>query len=298
MTNQRPPIVENLGNGVRRVLAPNPSAMTYWGTNTYIVGTGRVAIIDPGPDDPEHMIAILNALRPGERISHIFVTHTHLDHSPLSRPLSHETGAPIYAFGDALAGRSTTMVELSTKGLTGGGEGVDHDFKPDVLLRDKQLISGDDWSLRAIHTPGHFGNHLCFQWGELIFSGDFVMGWSTSLVSPPDGDLTDYMNSLKHLAKLDARTYYSGHGAPIVNPKERTDWLIYHRLERERAILEALKPNPMSIQKLTRSVYVDIDKGLLPLAERNVFAHLIDLSDRALVNAKPNLSLTAVFSLI
>src|SRR5690606_22452615 len=176
--------------------------MTERGTNTYLLGEGAVSVIDPGPADPAHLAAIRAALAPGERIARIFVTHAHKDHSPLARPLAEATGAPVLAFGDARAGRSARMAALGDE--VGGGEGVDAGFAPDEILRDGARIEAGGRLLEAVHTPGHFGNHLCFRWGSALFSGDHVMGWAPSLVSPPDGDLTDFMASLDRLEPLGA----------------------------------------------------------------------------------------------
>ena len=186
---------ETLAIGLRRVLAPNPSPMTFRGTNTYLVGERELAVIDPGPDSDSHLEALLAALTPGQSISHIVVTHAHIDHSPLAAQLAKRTGAKIWAFGDASAGRSPVMQDLASQGLAGGGEGVDAAFQPDQIVGHGDQISGDGWTLDAIHTPGHFGNHLAFGWNDVCFTGDHVMGWASSLVSPPDGDLTDFMAS-------------------------------------------------------------------------------------------------------
>ncbi|WP_343078730.1 MBL fold metallo-hydrolase [Ostreiculturibacter nitratireducens] len=263
--------------GLRRVLAPNPSPMTFRGTNTYILGEGRVAVIDPGPALPAHYDAILAALRAGESVSHILVTHSHLDHSPLARPLAEATSAPIYAFGTSEAGRSELMRELAASGLAEGGEGVDRDFQPDETLSDGDEIGGSSWSLRALHTPGHFGNHLCFLWGDAAFSGDHVMGWATSLVSPPDGDMGAYMESLARLASCRARVLYPGHGSAIEDPAARMAYLAAHRRERESQILAALAKGPANAATLASRVYTETPPALLPAAARNVFAHLIDL---------------------
>ncbi|MDH5798483.1 MAG: MBL fold metallo-hydrolase [Paracoccaceae bacterium] len=294
----RPNVVEWLEPGLRRVLAPNPSPMTHWGTNSYIIGEGNVALIDPGPSDAGHLQALLDALGPGERISHILVTHSHVDHSPLARPLAEITGAPILAFGDSRAGRSAVMLDLAARGLTGGGEGVDTAFAPDEVLKDGQEVAGNGWSLNAIWTPGHFGNHICFQWDDIVFSGDHLMGWAPSLVSPPDGDLTAFMASTQRLVDLAPRVCLPGHGAPVVAPAERAIWLLAHRKGRETSILQALASGgPQDITTLTRAIYVDIPEAMHPMAARNLFAHLIDLHQRGLVSAKPELSLTADFTL-
>lgn len=280
---------------IRRVLAPNPSPMTLWGTNTFLVGTGAVAVIDPGPDMPDHLTAILAALSPGEHISHIFVTHAHLDHSPLARALASETGAPVLAFGDAGAGQAEHMRALARAGLTGGGEGVDTGFTPDIRLADGETVTHGNWALEAIWTPGHMGNHMCFALGDVLFSGDHVMGWASSLVSPPDGDLTAFMQSCKKLAGRDERTYFPAHGDAVTDPAGRLGWLISHRKAREKAILGALSDKPRDVDAITRAVYHDTPEALFPAARRNVFAHLIDLTRRALVRGEPTLSLNAKF---
>lgn len=298
MAMKRPKQMETLEPGVRRVLAPNPSAMTHWGTNTYIVGEGRVGIIDPGPADPAHMQAILGALSPGESISHIFVTHSHLDHSPLAHPLAQHSGAPVIAYGNSQAGRTDTMNQLAASGLVGGGEGVDQQFSPDEILPDGATVSGRNWHLNAIWTPGHFGNHLSFAWNDMVFTGDHIMGWASSLVSPPDGDLGAFIASAEKLAGRDDRIFYPGHGAPITDPKARANWLISHRHGRTASILAALNDGPSDVKTLTRRIYSDITPALLGAAERNVFAHLIDLIHHSCVRAEPELTISAQFSLI
>ncbi len=297
MMKDAPPVgvLEQLEPGIRRILAPNPSPMTYWGTNTYVVGTGRVAVIDPGPADDTHLRAILDGLAPGEQVSHILVTHAHLDHSPLARPLAEATGAPILAYGDAMAGRSDVMIDLVARGMTTGGEGVDAEFFPDQVIADGQLIQGDDWALTAIWTPGHFANHLSFAMKDAVFTADHVMGWASSLVSPPDGDLTAFMASCHRLAARDDRIYYPGHGDPVLDPAARIQWLITHRLGREADILAALDGAAKNIPTLTRMIYTDTPPALLGAAERNVFAHLIDLIARGLVQVHGPLDFTAVY---
>ena len=288
-------LAEALGPGARRILAPNPSPMTYRGTNTYLLGNRALAVIDPGPDDAAHLEAILSALRPGQHISHIFVTHAHLDHSPLAARLGAETGAPVLAFGDHLSGRSDVMQELAASGLMRGGEGVDAGFMPDTTLADGETVSGDGWSLTAHWSPGHFGNHMCFAWDDVIFTGDLVMGWASSLVSPPDGDLTDFMASCRKIKALRASVYHAGHGAPITDPTGRMDWLINHRLSREAAILQHLSQGPATAQALTQAIYTDTPAPLLPAATRNVLAHLVDLHVRGLADPLEELSETATF---
>ncbi len=284
---------EWLEPGIRRILAPNPSPMTYEGTNTYLVGRGRVAVIDPGPALPAHHDAILAALEPGESISHILVTHSHLDHSPLARPISKSTGALVHAFGDSSTGRSEVMAGLAEAGLVGGGEGVDGGFEPDERLADGTIVEGDDWKLTALWTPGHFGNHLCFAFGDAVFTGDHVMGWASTLVSPPDGDLTAYMASTERLAVRGDRVFHPGHGKPVTEPRARAEWLLDHRRSREAAILERLDWRGHTVAELTRDIYTDVSSALIAAARRNVLAHLIDLSERGLAAAEPHLSADA-----
>lgn len=272
-----------VGEGLRCVLAPNPSPMTGPGTNTWIVGEGLVAVIDPGPALPAHLRAILAALAPGERISHIVVTHAHLDHCGLARPLAEATGAPVLAFGDAQAGRSERMRQRSADGLQPGGEGVDAGFAPDIALADGERIEGVGWALEALHTPGHFGNHLNFLWQGGAFSGDHVMGWASTLISPPDGDLADYMTSLDRLAAARPKRLFSGHGAVIENPARRIAELAAHRRARSAQILAELQAKPCGIATLVARLYGDTPAALHPAAARNVLAHLIDLADNNLV---------------
>lgn len=260
------------GKPLAVVLAPNPSPLTGPGTNTFLLGRDRVAVIDPGPDLPAHRAAILAAVGPG-RITHIFVTHAHLDHSGGGRALARETGAPILAFGDAKAGRRSGIEGLA------GGEGVDADFAPDVTLADGARIEGEDWALTAHHTPGHFGNHLSFQWDDLVLTGDVVMGWSSTLISPPDGDLADYFRTLERLAALGARRFLPAHGAPVDDPAARLAELAAHRRSRSAQIMAALREGPADAAALTARLYRDVDPILHPAAARNVLAHLVALAD-------------------
>lgn len=292
-----PPIgvAQVLEPGLRRIVAPNPSPMTYRGTNTYLLGDCELAVIDPGPNSLAHLNAIQAALEPGQRISHIVVTHAHLDHSPLAASLSDRTGAPVYGFGSASAGRSAIMTQLALAGLAGGGEGVDTAFTPDVALADGDIIKGQGWSLRAIHTPGHIGNHLCLGWDDACFTADHVMGWASSLVSPPDGDLTDFMASCHSLQSYDWRVFHPGHGAPIHDPAARLRWLISHRQAREAAILTALAKCPADAATLAAQIYVETPTALMGAATRNVFAHLVDLTGKSLVSPIGELSVATEF---
>ena len=291
----RPGEAETLAPDLRRIVAPNPSPMTFRGTNTYLLGTRGLAVIDPGPDDLGHLDAILSALTPGQRITHVLVTHAHLDHSPLARPLAQATGAQVHAFGDAGAGRSGVMRKLARDGLLGGGEGVDAGFAPDVCLRDKDCVTGDGWQIEALHTPGHFGNHLSFAWGDALFSGDLVMGWASSLVSPPDGDLTDFMASLDRIAARSWSVLHPGHGAPIETPGARIAELRVHRLNREAQILAALEDGAADAATLAARIYTDTPPALLPAATRNVLSHLLHMAREGPVTAPAGLTENAIF---
>lgn len=278
---------------ITRVLAPNASPMTGPGTNSYLLGRRSLALIDPGPDLPAHRDALLAAIA-GRPVSHILITHSHLDHSPLAPELSRLLEAPILAFGDSTAGRSTVMTRLSNAGLAGGGEGVDKMFQPHQTLTHLETVTGQDWSVTALHTPGHFGNHLCFETGDVIFSGDHIMGWSTTLISPPDGDLSDFMRACDMLLTRPATRYLPGHGGPIDNGPARTRWMLAHRRQREAEILGTL-PRHSSLPTLTEAIYADLPPTLIPMAERNVFAHLVDLHQRGIITALPTLSADATF---
>ena len=265
------------------ILAPNPTPMTFKGTNTYIIDNVELAIIDPGPLNQEHFDNILyvTADRP---VKYIFLTHSHVDHSPLAKQLSAELNTPIYGYGASDAGLSATMLSLIDSGYDSGSEGIDYEFSPDNLIKNNENFDLNNKIISAIHTPGHMGNHVCFQYGKILFSGDHVMGWATSMVSPPYGDLTQFMASCRLLQTKDFDLFLPGHGNPVKNPSERLNFLINHRLDRERQIKEAIKNTPLTALEITERVYTDIDNSLIPAATRNVFAHLIDLSERGLVD--------------
>lgn len=298
-----PEVAEEILPGIRRILCNNPSPFTFRGTNTYLVGQGAgVAVIDPGPVDQTHMAAILAALGPGQHVSHILTTHAHGDHTPLARPLAEATGAPVLAYGPATRGQSEVMRRLAEQGGLGGGEGMDVDFVPDHALEDGEVIEGDGWRLMALWTPGHHCNHLAFDCDlgagfGTVFSGDHVMAWSTSIVSPPDGDLTQFMDSCAKLRSRPTRIYLPGHGPVIEDPHGRLDWLVAHRRTREAAILEALEKGPADAATLAARVYTDTPTHLLPAAARNVLAHLIDLTGKSRVSPQEELTSTAVFAL-
>lgn len=283
--------------GLRRLTAPNPSPMTLHGTNTYLLGEGEIAVIDPGPDHAGHMAAILAALAPGERIGAILITHSHRDHSPLARPLSRATGARVLAAGPSDWGRSPVMAALAAQGRIGGGEGVDRDFAPDDQISEGDGITGDWGEITVVETPGHMANHLSFGWNGALFTGDHVMGWSTSLVSPPDGDMGAFMASCRRLAGRDDRIYFPGHGEPVSAPQHRIAELIAHREGREAQILSALSDmEKATADDLAARLYADLDPRLLPAAGRNVLAHLLELAQRNLVLALDDPSPEARFT--
>lgn len=296
---QRPDTITQLDTDLVRVIAPNPSQMTFWGTNSYILGTGHERVlIDVGPENEAHRNALLNALPDRARFSHILITHAHKDHSAGAQSMAQISGAPVYAFGDAVAGRSDVMQSLAKTGNLGGGEGVDLDFKPDVCLIDQQTLDTAAGPIKALHTPGHMGNHLCFAWKDRVFTGDLIMGWSSSLISPPDGDAAAFRTSCqKLLARTDGRLY-PGHGAPLQTAHARITSLLDHRTSRETQVLQALSHHSLTLTETTQAVYGDLNPFTFKAAMRNTFAHLIDLQQQYKVSATPNLSETAVFSLV
>ncbi|AUM74258.1 MBL fold metallo-hydrolase [Paracoccus jeotgali] len=259
---------------LQTILAPNPSPLTGPGTNTFLIGRDQIAVIDPGPDIPSHRDAILSA--GAGRISHIFVTHAHLDHSEGAAALAQATGAPVLAFGDANSGRSVAMQRLGE--ATGGGEGRDLAFRPDLLLRDGDEVTSDEWTLRAIHTPGHMGGHLAFLWDKTLFCGDLVLGWSSTLISPPDGDLLDYFRSLDRIELLSPTHLLPAHGDPVEAPGTRLAELRAHRQDRTAQILHALQDGPANATALAQRLY-HVPAALMPAAARSVLAHLIALTE-------------------
>ncbi|UZK66173.1 MBL fold metallo-hydrolase [Sphingomonas sp. M1-B02] len=259
---------------VTRVLAPNPSPYTFTGTQTHLVGTSEVAVIDPGPDDSAHVEALLAAIA-GRRVSAILCTHTHRDHSPGAAPIKAATGAPIVG---------CAPLSLADAGPRADAA-FDTGYTPDRVLADGESVAGPDWTLVALATPGHTSNHLAFALPETkaLFTGDHVMGWSTTVVAPPDGNMADYMASLAKLMERDDRIYYPAHGDPIEKPQRFVRGLIGHRKQREGQILRLLQQDVVAIPAMVERMYVGLDPRLMGAAERSVLAHLIDLQARGLV---------------
>lgn len=264
---------------VMRITANNPGPFSFRGTNSYIVGTSTLAVIDPGPDDSAHLEALVAAI--GDRpVSHIFVTHTHRDHSPLTPRLKERTGAKVVAEGPHRPARPLRIGEINP--MDGS---ADTDFQPDLTAADGELFEGDGWAVRAVHTPGHAANHAAFalEGTGILFSGDHVMAWSTSIVAPPDGAMRDYMDSLDRLlARADSR-YLPGHGAPVEDPSSFVAGLREHRLGREQAIMERIAAGDTSIPDMVTSIYRELDPRMHGAAALSVLAHIEDLVTRGLV---------------
>jgi len=277
-----PGAVETVAPGVRRILAPNPSPFTFRGTNTYLVGSGDVAVIDPGPDNADHLAAIERALE-GERLAAILITHTHRDHSPLAEALKARHGAPTHGFGPHRPARPPHPGEDLQLDAAN-----DTNFVPDVAVADGDTITVGDHCLTGLHTPGHTSNHMAFalEGTGLLFSGDHVMGWSTSIVAPPDGDMAHYMASLDRLIKRDDTLYLAGHGGPIREPQRFARLLALHRRQRETAILKRLQAGDRAIPDIVDTIYKGLNPGLKGAAGLSVLAHLEDLIGRGLVESE------------
>ena len=263
---------ETMEQLVRRVLAANPSPYTYTGTQTYLVGAGTdLAVIDPGPDEADHLAALLAAIG-DRRVAAILCTHTHRDHSPAAAPLARATGAPV--------------IGCAPLALKGEGPAIDApfdpDYAPDRVLADGEAVSGDGWTIRAVATPGHTSNHLCYALEEsgALFTGDHIMGWSTSVVVPPDGDMAAYLDSLNKLLERDDKVFYPAHGPAVDKPRQLTRGMIGHRRQRERQIVKLLEEGPLAIVDMVPKMYKGVDRVLWSAAGRSVLAHLIDLERR------------------
>jgi glyoxylase-like metal-dependent hydrolase (beta-lactamase superfamily II) len=281
--------LEEVAPGIRRIVARNPGPFTFRGTGTYVIGEGQVAVIDPGPDLPEHIEALLMDLA-GEEVTHILVTHTHRDHSPAAAAVKDATGAPTYGFGPHAGGR---------RGEAAVEEGGDWDFVPDIAIKDGDEIAGAGWRFQAVHTPGHTSNHLCFALPErgILFSGDHVMGWSTSVIAPPDGDMAAYMASLDKLLQRDDAVYWPTHGPAITEPKAHVRAFVAHRQERESGILACLEAGVGEIDAMVERLYVGLAPNLRRAAGRSVLAHLIHLIDRELVKTDADATADATYRL-
>ncbi|WP_298745782.1 MBL fold metallo-hydrolase [uncultured Brevundimonas sp.] len=285
--------VERVSPLIRRVVAANPGPFTYTGTGTYIVGRPEpgagAAVIDPGPADDAHLAALLAAVE-GQTVSHVLVTHTHRDHSPLARPFAAAVGAPVLAARPPARG-----VHASTA----SEEDDDESFAPDRVLTGGETLAGDGWTLEAMATPGHASNHMAFVLREenALFSGDHVMGWSTTVVAPPDGDMAAYMASLEAVIARGFSTIWPTHGAPITEPGPFLEAYRAHRLEREAQILARLAAGPHRIPGLVPALYAAVDPRLWPAAGLSVWAHLIALERAGRVAAAPDPGLDALWRL-
>ena len=270
--------LEQLEPGIARVLAHNPSAFTYYGTQTYLIGIREVAVIDPGPDLPEHIDALVKAID-GRTVAAIMCTHTHRDHSPGSRPLAERTGARIIG---------CAPLALETVGPRADAS-FDGDYAPDRVLEDGESAEVDGKTVIAVGTPGHTSNHLCFAYEGALLTGDHVMGWSTTVVVPPDGDMAAYMASLDKLRSRDDRIYYPAHGPAVTNPRHYVRHLLGHRMQREKQILRLVGEQARPIPEIVANAYPGLDPRLVPAAGGSVFAHLLDLQRRGLVEQQQDL---------
>jgi len=288
-----PDRVQEVAPGVRAVVANNPGPFTFKGTMSYIIGRGKVAILDPGPADDAHIAALLDAVR-GETVTHIFVTHTHRDHSPAVPKVKAATGAKVYAQGPHRLARPLHIGE--TRRLDAS---ADMDFRPDVALADGETVSGDGWTLEAVTTPGHTSNHMAFAFKEanLLFSGDHVMAWSTTIVAPPDGAMSDYMASLHKLARRTEPIYLPGHGTAVRDAPRFVAFCIRHREGREASVLHRLAKGAADIPTLVKAIYIGLDPRLAGAAGLSVLAHLEDLVARGRVATDGPPSIGATYRL-
>jgi glyoxylase-like metal-dependent hydrolase (beta-lactamase superfamily II) len=287
-------VASEVAPGVRRLVAPNPGPMTDHGTNTYIIGRGSVAVIDPGPESPDHLQALLDELaREGERVSHILITHTHLDHCAGLAALKDATGALTAGFG-SVGLRQTDMLGSSGRSFADGR------FAPDIPLRDGDALSGEGWEMTALHTPGHAPDHLCFEYApaRALFSGDHVMGWNTSVIAPPEGHMGAYLDSLQRLLDYDHTAYFPGHGGWIDQPQRVVKAYIMHRRWRENEIVDAMKAGAWSVPEITARVYAGLPEHLERAAQLSVLAHLERLVETGRAESAGPISLEASFRLI
>ena len=283
--------VEAIAPGIRVVTSDNAGPMTFTGTRTYLVGVRSVAVIDPGPDTESQFNIIRQAIE-NDTVSHIVVTHSHVDHAPLARRLAALTGAKVWAYGTRPEAQMPPgMADLA------GGEGIDRDFAPDEAVFDGDVIGGADWQLSIIHTPGHLSDHVSLAFGEYLFSGDHVMGWATTMISPPDGDLNSFMASLDKLLLRPEKTYLPGHGAPVLKPHDLMRHIRDHRMTREAQIVSVLKEGAARLDDITGRIYTDVPKSLHAAAMRNVLAHLLALMARESVQVEDDGDKSRVFFL-
>ena len=298
--------VDRLSPLIRRVVAKNPNPFTFTGTGVYLIGTGAVAVIDPGPTLDEHLDAVLGALDDGERITRILVTHTHTDHTAGVAKLVERTGATTYGFGphgpvpdhdpldtvsfdEYFSAEEKEAFDKAWRDTPDElkREGPDTDFIPDVTVADGDVIEGDGWTIEVVHTPGHTSNHVCFGLRDekVLFTGDHVMGWATSVISPPDGDLYDYLASLEKLLERDDVRYWPTHGPAIEEPQDYVRSFIAHRRSREAQIVTALEEGPKTIKDLVPGMYAEVDKRLWRAAANSVYSHLLALHRQGRVDA-------------
>lgn len=294
-------VLEDVAPGIRRIVASNPGPFTFRGTGTYVIGRGDVAVIDPGPNDERHIAMLMRQLH-GETVTHVLVTHTHPDHSPGSAPLRAHTTASTYGFGphpddaplhgeadpESLANREEASNQATEEsGPTNAEESGDRSFVPDGALRHGDFVHGTGWRAEAVHTPGHISNHLCFRVTftgvpnqRVLFSGDHVMGWSTSVISPPHGDLRNYLESLQLLQGAGDARYWPTHGTVITDPEMLVAGLLAHRARRSEQIIDVLRAGDTTIDALVNTMYAGLDPRLVKAAGRSVLAHLIELERR------------------
>jgi glyoxylase-like metal-dependent hydrolase (beta-lactamase superfamily II) len=283
-------IVAELSPLIRRVIAHNPSPFTLHGTGTYIIGRGNVAVIDPGPADPRHIDAVLDAIA-GERISHVLVTHTHMDHSPGCAILRNHTDAPTYAFGPHGSGSAVDNVRIE--------EDADRAFVPDREVRHGDRIEGDGWRIECVYTPGHTSNHTCYALEDerVLFTGDHVMAWSTSVISPPDGDMQRYMESLDLLLERDDALYWPTHGPAVLDPHAHVRAFIAHRREREQQIIACVENGTTRIRDMVPQMYADLPEFMYPAAARSVLAAVVYLVQRGELHTDGEVNVDASYEL-
>ncbi len=287
--------VDRVSPLVRRLIANNPSPFTFKGTATFIVGGDSVAVIDPGPDDDDHFAALTSALD-GLTVSHILVTHTHRDHSPLAARLKALTGAKTYAYGPHGSGKTGSPASTGDVRLDMGG---DQDFLPDVEVRHGDVIEGNGWTFESVFTPGHTSNHMSFALKEepSIFAGDHVMAWSTSVIAPPDGNMADYMASLRMLLERDEDVYWPTHGPKIGNARAFVDKFIAHRNAREDALVERLRQGAATIDAIVPEIYKGVDPRLFPAAALSMLAHVEHLVEKGIVETDGPVTLQSRYRL-